>query len=271
MALAWFPCYVNDLLGSLSWRCMTPAQRGAYWQLICCQMQAEDGTLPDGIAMLSRLADLDLSGENSVVLDKFPPTESGKRANLRAYSEWLKRQDISEKRSNAGAIGGASKKQLPEQKQSNCSSKPEADAHVLPPTTTTTSTGTETPPQEHPKHKTTRAQAPAGDDGFESFWKSYPVNRDKKAEARKSWIKLKPNAELQAKILAALDWQRKQPKWVKDNGDFVPMAVTYLNQRRWEDEPPAGTPGAPPKPKPPRMETDMDRALARMAREMVDE
>jgi len=117
MALAWFPCYVNDLLGSLSWRCMTPAQRGAYWQLICCQMQAEDGTLPDGIAMLSRLADLDLSGENSVVLDKFPPTESGKRANLRAYSEWLKRQDISEKRSNAGAIGGASKKQLPEQKR----------------------------------------------------------------------------------------------------------------------------------------------------------
>ncbi len=113
--------------------------------------------------------------------------------------------------------------------------------------------------------------APAGDDGFESFWKSYPVNRDKKAEARKSWLKLKPNAELQAKILSALDWQRKQPKWVKDNGDFVPMAVTYLNQRRWEDEPPAGTPGAPPKPKPPRMETDMDRALARMAREMVDE
>ena len=107
--------------------------------------------------------------------------------------------------------------------------------------------------------------------GFPEFWSAYPSNKDKKAEAHKSWLKLKPNAELQAKILAALDWQRKQPKWVKDNGDFVPMAVTYLNQRRWEDEPPAGTPGAPPKPKPPRMETDMDRALARMAREMVDE
>lgn len=78
--------------------------------------------------------------------------------------------------------------------------------------------------------------------GFAEFWAAYPVNKDKKAEARKSWIKLKPDADVQAKILAALEWQRQQPKWVKDNGEFIPMAVTYLNQRRWEDEPPGKAP-----------------------------
>ena len=49
---AWFPCYASDLLGSMRWKMMTPAQRGAYWQLICWQMQSADGHLPDDVAQL---------------------------------------------------------------------------------------------------------------------------------------------------------------------------------------------------------------------------
>ena len=40
-----------------------------------------------------------------------------------------------------------------------------------------------------------------------------------------------------ADILTALNWQKKSEQWLKDNGQFIPYPATYLNQRRWEDEP----------------------------------
>ena len=230
MALAWFPCYVNDLLGSLSWRCMTPAQRGAYWQLICCQMQAEDGTLPDGIAMLSRLADLDLSGENSVVLDKFPVTESGKRANPRAYSEWLKRQDISEKRSNAGAIGGASKKQLPEQMPKQLLDKPEADAPVLPPTTTTTSTGTGNTPQEHPEQKKTRPRADAALFRWDEFASIYPTTGMTYDSAARNWWAKNVHASDDALVDSILAGVRRWNASERHKNGFVANCGKFLRE-----------------------------------------
>jgi hypothetical protein len=258
MAQPWFACYVNDLLGSLSWRCMTPAQRGAYWQLICCQMQADDGMLPGDPGVLSRLAELPLEGDDEIVLSKFPLGDNGKRSNPRAYAEWLKRQDISEKRSNAGAIGGASRKQLPEQLLSKAPSKTEANDHTT--TTTTTTTETETP--EPPRKRGSQA-SPAG---FEEFWIAYPVNKDKKALARAAWTKLKPDADLQARILGALAWQRNSEKWTKSNGDYIPMAVTYLNQRRWEDERPGGTPATAANPEK-RYKSDLEKEAEFQANE----
>lgn len=75
---------------------------------------------------------------------------------------------------------------------------------------------------------------------FELFWKAYhPDRRTGKGAAFKSWKKLFKNktqeqALLQA-CLKALAWQLKSKSW-KDG--FVPLPATYLNQRRWEDEPP---------------------------------
>jgi hypothetical protein len=75
------------------------------------------------------------------------------------------------------------------------------------------------------------------DPGFDQFWHAYP-RHTAKAVAQKAWRKLAPDAELLAVILEALDWQRVQPQWVKDGGEFIPHASTYLNQRRFEDERP---------------------------------
>jgi len=135
---AWFPCYVNDLLGSMRWKTMTPAQRGAYWQLICWQMQSDDGTLPGEISTLSTLADLDLSNGNGCVVDAFPLLESGRRANPRAATEWHKRKAISAVRSTVGKDGIAKRWQL----NSKRNSKRIANATTT--TTTTTTTGTTT-------------------------------------------------------------------------------------------------------------------------------
>ena len=52
-------------------------------------------------------------------------------------------------------------------------------------------------------------------DLFETFWKEYP---NKKA---------KP---------VALKKQKQTTDWNKDNGQFIPMPATWINQERWNDE-----------------------------------
>ncbi len=72
--------------------------------------------------------------------------------------------------------------------------------------------------------------------GFDEFWKSYPRKVGRGA-AEKVWIKIKPNKEMVEKIIGALCWQKEQEQWTKDKGQFIPFPSTWLNQRRWEDEP----------------------------------
>lgn len=71
---------------------------------------------------------------------------------------------------------------------------------------------------------------------FADFWKQYPrkVGKDK---ARRAFMKLDPNWGLVSKFEAALAWQRNQPQWTKDKGRFCPHAATWLNQKRYDDEP----------------------------------
>jgi phage replication O-like protein O len=70
---------------------------------------------------------------------------------------------------------------------------------------------------------------------FERFWSTYP-KKTAKATAQKAWNKIKPDDNLVSVILKALEQQKNSAQWQKDNGQFIPYPVTYLNQRRWEDE-----------------------------------
>jgi hypothetical protein len=71
-------------------------------------------------------------------------------------------------------------------------------------------------------------------DQFEVFWGLYP-NKKAKAPARAKWLRLTAD-----QIDAALADVKKRPKgdpdWAKENGKYVPMAQTYINQERWDDE-----------------------------------
>jgi hypothetical protein len=71
----------------------------------------------------------------------------------------------------------------------------------------------------------------ANNDEFDIFWKEYP-NKSGKAQALKAWNKVKPNLSV---IQEALSWQIKSKQW---SAGFIPMAATYLNNARWEDENP---------------------------------
>lgn len=70
---------------------------------------------------------------------------------------------------------------------------------------------------------------------FENFWQLYP-NKKGKGAALKSWRKIKPNKEFADKIINAVKIQKTWPEWTKDNGQFIPMPSTWLNQERWDDE-----------------------------------
>ena len=71
----------------------------------------------------------------------------------------------------------------------------------------------------------------ANNDEFDIFWKEYP-NKSGKAQALKACNKVKPNLSV---IQEALSWQIKSKQW---SAGFIPMAATYLNNARWEDENP---------------------------------
>lgn len=71
---------------------------------------------------------------------------------------------------------------------------------------------------------------------FEAFWKEYP-KKVGKAKCSDVWKRLKPKPELFEKIMTALRAQKQTQQWTKENGAYIPNPLTWLNQRRWEDEP----------------------------------
>jgi hypothetical protein len=71
---------------------------------------------------------------------------------------------------------------------------------------------------------------------FASFWTAYPKKVGKDA-AWRMWQKRRPSQELFTEIMTALESQRDF--LLRDGGRFVPNPATWLNQGRWQDEPPA--------------------------------
>lgn len=70
---------------------------------------------------------------------------------------------------------------------------------------------------------------------FDDFWKAYPKKKAKE-DARKAWLKLKPNEALGKEIIQAVMESAKTKDWLKENGKYIPYPATYLNGKRWEDE-----------------------------------
>lgn len=96
-----------------------------------------------------------------------------------------------------------------------------------------TETETETEEKRKEKNKS-RASPFTYTSEFEIFWQEYPKKTGKGA-AFTSWQKIKPDAEFQVKILAAVKTQTNCDQWRRDNGQFIPHPATWLNQRRWDD------------------------------------
>lgn len=71
-------------------------------------------------------------------------------------------------------------------------------------------------------------------EGFEVFWKLYPNGKGKQ-EAAAAWKRLKPDADLRHTLMTALGQHSVSRDWTKDDGQYVPMASTWLNKKRYLD------------------------------------
>jgi hypothetical protein len=71
--------------------------------------------------------------------------------------------------------------------------------------------------------------------GFEEFWNLYPKKQGKQ-KALDAWNKLEIGDELLVVILKAVASHSQSQQWVKDNGQYIPLPATWLNQKRWEDQ-----------------------------------
>ena len=85
---------------------------------------------------------------------------------------------------------------------------------------------------QNPEYESRTAHAARGAE-FEEFWLAYP-RKEGKQKARAAFEKV--SAPL-ATLLAALEHQKRSPQWTKDGGQFIPHAATWLNGKRWEDQP----------------------------------
>lgn len=71
-------------------------------------------------------------------------------------------------------------------------------------------------------------------DDFETFWTCYP-RKVAKGDARKAWkqtASIRPNMDT---LIAAVAAQRKCEQWLKDGGQYIPYAATWLRAERWDD------------------------------------
>ncbi|KKN66924.1 hypothetical protein LCGC14_0466990 [marine sediment metagenome] len=79
------------------------------------------------------------------------------------------------------------------------------------------------------------AQASPSPSGFSTFWDLYPRKVGKPA-ALKAYRGMRSGMRL-ALVLAGLKRWMQTEQWQKEDGKFIPYPATFLNQRRWEDEP----------------------------------
>ena len=86
--------------------------------------------------------------------------------------------------------------------------------------------------REEKKDKPPKAPKGAECLGFSEFWNEYP-NHAAKANAMKAWGSVP--VELHSAVMTAVKAQKRSPAWIKDAGQFVPHAATWLRGKRWED------------------------------------
>ncbi len=94
------------------------------------------------------------------------------------------------------------------------------------------------------KRKLTRPD-PAALDAFERFYQAYP-RRVAKQEALLSWLKLTPGAEIIPVIMTAVERCAAEVRDTEPK--FIPHPATWLNGKRWEDEPVNGNGNGQAKP-----------------------
>jgi len=199
---------------------LTNEEVGQYIKLLCLQHQKG--------RLTKKAIKLAVGEVSDDVMCKFDIDENGLYYNKRLEVEAEKRNYFISKQTENGRKGGRPTTQY---------QNPDHNPNV-----------TQTKPKHNPDHNPNKTITEDENDNenknrnkiidvsFDEFWKIYP-RKVAKAKAYAVWKRIKPDEGLLKEIMLALDDQRKSEQWTKDRGQFIPHPATWLNQRRWEDEP----------------------------------
>lgn len=267
----YFAFYPSDFTDDIKVEAMTAEQVGAYILLLCKAWQSDPpATLPADDRVLAKLARVSAETWDRIkagVLAPFSPFSSGGPEEVLSTPE----QRLVQKRL-AAEYDKASRKIRQYRERSLQAARTRRDkrhnqvpsghaedlvtGHIQSKSIKKNKDKEETPlPPSGAgcvKPARTRRSVATSDPLFDRFWAAYPLKAGKAAAAQ-AFAKLAADEPLLARLLAALAWQVRSERWTKDGGRFIPHASTWLNGRRWEDEPPPAAgpstpPNVPPKP-----------------------
>ena len=139
---------------------------------------------------------------------------------------------FSEKKKNSGKLGGLAKASTAKAKRSTALAKASTALAKASTPLASSSNSSSNSNSAKKEHKPMSEKSDSYSSEFSQFWKQYP-RKTGKGKAFETWKKIKGYDYLD-EILNSLIWQCESDQW--KNG-FIPLPTTYLNQRRWDDEP----------------------------------
>ena len=149
-----------------------------------------------------------------------------------AFREQINRnENISKARAAAGAIGGAANGIKDKQTEAIESKQKQTESK-------STKEKEKEKEKENKKENDLRVREEA--ERFERFWAAYPRHENRQ-KAQTAFTKLHPDEAMLGAMIGAIEKQKATDQWQEDGGRYIPHPTTWLNGRRWEDEPPKAT------------------------------
>jgi uncharacterized protein YdaU (DUF1376 family) len=205
--MIWYKFHIGDYLTHTVH--LSDAEDLAYRRLLDLYYMSEK-EIPLDTESVARKIRLDLDITESVLDEFFERTETG-YFNNRCYVEVTKYQHQVENNRQLGKRGGRPSK---------------------------TESKTESKAKDNPKKIQIQNKNINTSSKFDEFWNAWPASKRKvaKAECQKKWAKAGLDSVAET-IIAQVNILKVTDQWT---GGFEPAPLTYINQRRWEDD--AGTP-----------------------------
>jgi uncharacterized protein YdaU (DUF1376 family) len=205
--MIWYKFHIGDYLTHTVH--LSDAEDLAYRRLLDLYYMSEK-EIPLDTESVARKIRLDLDITESVLNEFFERTETG-YFNNRCHVEVTKYQHQVENNRQLGKRGGRPSK---------------------------TESVTESKANHNPKKIQIQNKNINTSSKFDEFWNAWPASKRKvaKAECQKKWAKAGLDSVAET-IIAQVNVLKVTDQWT---GGFEPAPLTYINQRRWEDD--AGTP-----------------------------
>ena len=201
--MIWYKFHIGDYLSHTMH--LDDAEDLAYRRLLDWYYMSER-PLPFDIALVARRIRLDLDVVEPVIREFFKESTEGFR-HIRCDSEIESYNIRAEQARQAGKLGGRRVSAGEDGKEPSRLAK---------------------------QNRTEQSNKTIASKGFDLFWHTWPSSKRKvaKVECSKRWARYELEG-IAEKIIGHVKLLKSSEQWI---GGFEPAPLTYINQRRWEDD-----------------------------------